>query len=131
MGEGRAAQRKILVVDDEESYCEMLRELLEAEGYQAVVATGGDEALETYLRERPDLVLLDFWMPGKNGLETLRELKGMDPKANVIMVTATLDKKLHRLVMAEGAFDYLTKPLNINHLKLAIRTRLALLGYIS
>jgi DNA-binding response OmpR family regulator len=121
---------KVLVVDDEPAICEMLREFLEANAYQVVVATSGDDALETYTLERPDLVLLDFWMPEKNGLETLRELKGLDPKVNVIMVTAALDRKLYRLVMAEGAFDYLTKPINLNHLLLALRTRLALLGCI-
>lgn len=118
--------KKILVVDDEEEFCETIREFLEANGYQVIVANNGEAALLAYLNEKPDVVLLDFWMPGKSGLETLRELKGIDPKVNVIMVTASLDKKLYRLVMAEGAYDYLNKPLNLNNLKLAIKTRLAL-----
>lgn len=115
-----------MLVDDEAEFCEMLQEFLAAKGFQVIVANDGEKALLTYTKEKPDLVLLDFWMPGKSGLEILRELKGLDPKVNVIMVTAALDKKLYRLVMAEGAYDYLTKPLNLNHLKLAIKTRLAL-----
>lgn len=118
--------KRILVVDDEVDFCEMIQEFLSGNGFRVEVVYDGNEALSAYEKNRYDIVLLDFWMRGKNGLETLRALKGLDPKVNVIMITAVLDKKLYRLVMAEGAFDYLTKPVNLEHLDLAIKTRLAL-----
>ncbi|MDV2504709.1 MAG: response regulator, partial [bacterium] len=79
---------KILVVDDEEFFCRELRRFLEGKGYNVLEAYSGDEALEVYRQERPDVVLLDIRMPGKDGLETLKELKELDPEASVIMVTA-------------------------------------------
>lgn len=117
---------KILVVDDESSFCDVMRDFLAGKGYRVDVATNGDQAVETYMEEKADVVLLDVRMPGKNGLETLRELKAIDPDVNAIMITAVLDRELYRLVMAEGALDYITKPLNFERLDLAIRTRLAL-----
>ncbi len=116
--------KKVLVVDDEPSCCEMLREFLAERGYHPVVANSGAEALVAYEQERPDVVLLDVLMPDKDGLETLRELKAMDPEAGVVMVTAVQEKQLALEAMTEGAFDYITKPIDCRYLDLVLKTKM-------
>lgn len=113
--------RKVLVVDDELSSCEMLREFLMGQGYETLMALSGEEALETYERERPDLVLLDIRMPDKDGLETLRDIKALDPDADVVMVTALHEREMGLAAMVEGAFDYVTKPLDCRYLDLVLK----------
>ncbi|MFQ5875170.1 MAG: response regulator, partial [Dehalococcoidia bacterium] len=110
-------QYEVLVVDDDPSFCKVLRKFLVGKGYNVLEAHSGDEALDTYRQERPDLVLLDIRMPGKNGLETLRELMALDPKASVIMVTAVHEEWHAIQAMTEGAFEYITKPINFNYLE--------------
>ncbi len=119
---------KILVVDDERAVCKELRLFLEAKGYSVVEAYSGDEALEAYKLESPDVVLLDIRMPGKDGVETLHELKELDPDASVIMVTAVNEEEPAKKAMSEGAFDYITTPINREYLEMALMTKLALLG---
>lgn len=120
--------RKILVADDEPFICSVLRKFLEGKGYSVVEAHGGEEALAAYRQERPDVVLLDMRMPGKDGLETLRELKQLDPEASVIMVTAVHEELVGKVAMQEGAFDYITKPIDPEYLETALMTKLTLLG---
>ena len=110
---------KILVVDDEIAVCKQLRKFLEHSGYRVVAA---------YKQESPDIVLLDIRMPGKDGLQTLKELKTLDPEASVIMVTAVNEEDLALQAMAEGAFDYITKPINPEYLELVLKTKIGLLG---
>ena len=119
---------KFLIVDDEPNVCKELRKFLEEMGYNAMEAYSGDEAIETFRKEKPNIVLLDILMPGKDGLETLRELKALDPEVTVIMVTAVGDRKIAKQAMREGAFDYITKPVNRDYLKLAIKTKEWLVG---
>jgi DNA-binding response OmpR family regulator len=116
--------RKVLVVDDEISCCEMLSDFLEARGFEPLVAFSGEEALEAYGQERPDLVLLDIRMPGKDGIETLREIKAMDPSAEVVMVTALHERELGLESIAQGAFDYVTKPIDCRYLDLVLKAKL-------
>ena len=118
---------KILVVDDEISVCKMLRLFLEGKGYDVAEAYSGDEALVAYRQESPDVVLLDIRMPGKDGIETLHELKALDPDASVIMVTAIHEEEIAKQAMAEGAFDYITKPIDPGYLEMALMTKLALI----
>ena len=118
---------KVLVVDDEHSVCIELRKFLEGKGYSVKEAYSGDEALEAYKQERPDVVLLDIRMPGKDGMETLHELKALDPEASVIMVTAVYEEDIAKEAMNEGAFDYITKPINREYLEMTLMTKLALL----
>ncbi len=111
---------KILVVDDEPIACKTLRQFLESRGYRAFTAYSGDEALALYRQEKPDLVLLDIRMPGKDGLQTLRELKTLDPEAGVFMVTGVLDEEVADTAKLEGAYEYITKPVNPHCLELLI-----------
>ncbi len=121
------ARRTILVVDDEVEFLDGLCEFLKAKGYKVSEASDGEEALVAYRLEMPDLVLLDARMPGMDGLEVLRELKRIDPEAAVIMVTAIDDEGYRRRVMAEGAWDYITKPVILKDLEMAVKARLRLL----
>ena len=118
---------KILVVDDEIAVCKELKKFLKFKGFSVVEAYDGDQALEAYRDEKPDIVLLDVRMPGKDGLETLRELKALDPEASVIMVTAVHEEDIAKQAMTEGAFDYITKPINPDYLELALMTKIVML----
>ncbi len=120
--------QKILLVDDEPSVRRELRKFLEGKGYDVVEASSGDEGVEVYRQERPDVVLLDMMMPGMSGLLALRELKALDPEASVMMVTALHQEELVKQAMDEGAFDYITKPIDRDYLEVALMTKLALLG---
>ncbi len=120
-------KNKILVVDDEPDFCEALREFLADKGFTVVEANSCEEALEAYSQERPDVVLLDVLMPGKDGRETLQELKAFDPDVNVIMITAVHEEDLALKAMADGAFDYITKPVNPEYLEMALMTKIGLL----
>ncbi len=119
--------KKILVVDDEPDFCEVLRDFLGSKGYEVAIALSGEEALPAYMQEKPDVVVLDIQMPGMDGLETLRELKALDQGANVIMVTVIEDDEIAKRAMAEGAFDYITKPVDRDYLELALITKIRIL----
>jgi len=119
---------KVLVVDDERFVCKELRKFLEGKGYDVVEAYSGDEALEVYRQERPDVVLLDIRMPGKDGLETLKELKDLDPEASVIMVTAVNEEEPARQAMSEGAFEYIIKPIDRDYLEMGLMVKIAMAG---
>ncbi len=118
--------KKILVVDDEPDFCDALRDFLTSKGYEVAVVLSGEEALPAYMQEKPDVVLLDIQMPGKDGLQVLRELKAIDPAARVIMITALMEEEVAKQALVEGAFEYITKPIDPDYLELALMTSLAL-----
>ena len=115
--------KKVLIVDDEPDFCDALRDFLRSKGFKVAIALSGEEALRAYMQEKPDVVLLDIRMPGMDGLETLRELKVLDPGANAIMVTAIEDDEFVKRAMVEGALDYITKPVDHDYLVLALVTK--------
>ena len=118
---------KVLVVDDEPNFCETLGGFLEAKGYCVLEAHDGDRALAIYMQERPDVVLLDVLMPGKDGIETLRELRAFDPGAMVIMISAVEEEALDRQAaddVDEETLDYINKPLDPQSLELTLSTLL-------
>jgi len=115
--------RKLLVVDDEIEFCKVLNGFLTGKGYIVTEAYDGVAAIAAYKADRPGAVLLDERMPGKRGMEVLKELKAFDPEANVMLITAILDNELMREAIAAGAFDYTFKPINLAALELALRLR--------
>jgi DNA-binding response OmpR family regulator len=111
---------RILVVDDEQSVVEVLSEYFSGQGYTVVTASSGEEALRTLPEYRPSVVLLDVRMPGLDGVEVLRRIRGMDKDVAVIMVTANEDVELARETLKLGAFDYVAKPFDFSYLDQAV-----------
>jgi len=111
---------KILVVDDEISICRGLCNFLVDKGHSVVEAHNGDEALAAYRQERPDVVLLDIRMPGKDGLEVLKDIGQQPHDALVIMTTAVDEATIAVEAMKLGAYDYLIKPIDSDKLYAAL-----------
>lgn len=122
----RAMGTKILIVEDEEPLTLLLRYNLEAEGYDVDAVGRGDEA-ETRLRERlPDLVLLDWMLPGLSGIELCRRLRARSEtqRLPVIMLTARGEESERVRGLATGADDYVSKPFSVPELLARIRALL-------
>lgn len=115
--------QKILVVDDEQPIADILQFNLEKEGYQVVVANDGDTAIELAESERPNLILLDIMLPGKDGNEVLREVRKTQ-SIPVIMLTAK-DAEIDKVLGLElGADDYVTKPFSNRELIARVKANL-------
>jgi two-component system, NtrC family, nitrogen regulation response regulator NtrX len=114
----------ILIVDDEASILQSLQGLLADEGFEVTTASNGYEALQHIESEAPDLVLMDIWMPGIDGLETLKEIKKHNPHIQVIMITGhgTIETAVQATKL--GAFDFIEKPLSIDRVIVAINNAL-------
>lgn len=108
--------RMVLVVDDEKSILSSLEGALGDEGYRVKTATSGDQAIAAMQSERPDVLLLDIWMPGKDGLETLKQIKSDWPDQIVIMMSGhgTIDTAVKATKL--GAFDFIEKPISLDRL---------------
>ena len=113
--------RKILVCDDEENVRTFLRDLLSLEGFDVVEAESGISALDAVERDRPDLCILDLMLPDCNGVELLPRLKLLDPHLSVIVITAlgTIDNAV--LSMKAGAYDFITKPFDVDTILMAVK----------
>ena len=115
---------RILVVDDEESHRIMLRAVLQEEGYEVAEAADGPEAIRAVEQEPFDLILLDIRMTTMDGIEALSEIRKISPYAPVLMMTAYASVKTAVEALKAGAFEYLTKPLDIEELKILIEKAL-------
>jgi DNA-binding response OmpR family regulator len=115
---------KILVVEDDPSILTGVVDLLESEGYAVNGAVNGTEGIELYRRERPDLIILDVMMPGKNGYDVCREIRASDRHIPILMLTAK-GQELDKVIGLElGADDYIVKPFGIHELLARIRAAL-------
>ncbi|MBI3940997.1 MAG: response regulator [Acidobacteria bacterium] len=119
--------RKVLVVDDEPVIVNLLREFLTRKDYEVVTASNGIEALEKVKQEDPSVVLLDINMPGKNGLDVLKEIKAYNQNIGIIMVTALSDQAIGSDALRRGAFDYITKPFDLDYLEKVLWWKLQLI----
>ena len=115
----------ILLVDDEDTIRLFLEKTLRDEGYEALTAATGAEAIELTRSELPDLVLLDLKLPDTNGLDVLRQIKEEVPEVCVIMLTAFGDIETAVAAMKQQAFDFVSKPVNLEQLLLTIEKGLA------
>ena len=115
---------KILVVDDEVSILESLRGILQDEGYLVTGATSGEQALEEIFKDLPDLVLLDIWLPGMDGLTVLGEIKKTFSNLPVIIISGhgNIDTAVKATKM--GAFDYVEKPLSLERIVVSVQNGL-------
>ena len=114
----------ILIVDDEPSILQSLGGLLRDEGYAVITASNGYEALKRIETEAPDLVVLDIWMPGIDGIETLREIKKQHPFLPVVIITGHGNIETAVTAIKHGAFDMIEKPLSIEKLIISINNAL-------
>jgi two-component system response regulator AtoC len=110
----------ILVVDDEHSVAEFIKEVLTEEGYLVEMAHNGRDALSIVKKFSPDIVILDFMMPDMNGLQVLAELKAFDESIQVLMLTAYNSVPTAIEAIRQGAADYILKPFDLEAFKLAV-----------
>lgn len=112
---------KILIVEDKASLAEMLKETLELAGYEVEVANDGAEGIEKVKDSKVDVVITDMKLPKKNGLEVLKASKDENPLTPVIVMTAYGSIETAVNAMKLGAYDFITKPLDTDHLQLLIQ----------
>ena len=117
-------QKTILIVDDEDGVRESVREVLIDEGYRVVDTADGTLVLKMIKDEKPELVLLDIWMPQVDGIGLLKEIKSQEPEINVVMVSG--HGNIHTAVTATkfGAFDFIEKPVTLDGLLLTVQRAL-------
>ncbi|MBF0119442.1 MAG: SpoIIE family protein phosphatase [Desulfobacterales bacterium] len=111
---------KILIIDDEEIIRKRLKKLLELDGFDVFTAKDGFYGIEIFKKEKPEIICVDIKMPGKDGIEVLREIKSLDEDAEVILITGHggVDSAIE--AMRKGAFGYLQKPIDYNMLYIDI-----------
>jgi len=114
----------ILIVDDEPTILQSLSGILTDEGFDVALASNGYEALQYIENEAPDLVLLDVWMPGIDGIETLQEIRKKYPNTQVVMITGHGSIETAVQATKYGAFDFIEKPLSIEKVIVAINNAL-------
>jgi DNA-binding NtrC family response regulator len=112
---GAARRRYILVVDDEQEIVDLLREYLEKD-HDVVAALDGASALDLVRAKRPDLILLDYAMPGINGVDVLKAVKEIDASIPVIMITANPENAIAAEALRRGAFSFFPKPFDLRYL---------------
>ena len=119
---------RILVVDDEADIVDLTMLILEQQGYSVISASNGDDAIEKAASEKPDLILLDLLMPGKDGLEVCRILKRNENTSRIpIIVSSTFSELGHqRKALEAGAVAYLGKPFNFEVMSAEIENALGL-----
>lgn len=124
MSEGQKTSRKILVVDDDQDFRWIMSNALRGAEYEVIQAQDGKEAMSLLEKDIPDLVLLDYRMPGQNGLDVAREMKERIPAVPIIIITAYAEVASAVEAMKMGVYDYITKPVNENDLLFTIKRAL-------
>lgn len=113
--------KTVLIVDDQQGIRMLLKEVFTKEGYLAITAGSGLEALEKVQQDSPDLVLLDMKIPGMDGIEILKRLKKSNPNIHVLMMTAYGELDLIRESINWGAAHYFTKPFDVFEVRDAVK----------
>jgi two-component system, NtrC family, nitrogen regulation response regulator NtrX len=119
--------KAILIVDDEESICQTLGGILKDEGHEVVTAASGEEALRVVDEDPPNLVLLDIWLPGIDGIEVLKVIKAGHPQVQVIIMSGhgTIETAVKATRL--GAFDFIEKPLSLEKVILVVNHALEMI----
>jgi len=113
-------KKKILIIDDEEDFCYFIKSNLQfVSNNEVIIATSGKEGIRAVRREKPDLILLDIIMPGIDGIEVLKRLKGNNKTIHipVIMLTAKSEDEIKLKAANSYSHDYIVKPVEIEVLK--------------
>ncbi|MDD9301502.1 MAG: sigma-54-dependent Fis family transcriptional regulator [Desulfobacter sp.] len=114
----------VLIVDDETTIIDSLEGILSDDGFEVIHAYNGYEALKKIETHSPDIVLLDIWMPGMDGIDTLKEIKKTSPNLPVVMITGHGSIESAVDATKSGAFDFLEKPLSIDKVMVTINNAL-------
>ncbi len=115
----------LLIVDDEPGILKLLKAFFESRGMRVMTAGSGEEALQL-LSKKPATALLDMTMPGMDGLMTLKKIKSIQPKVPIIMVSGIGDEVTIQEALDAGAYDYVTKPFNLEYLETVVLTKILL-----
>ncbi len=115
---------RLLVVDDEIGMRQFLEIMLSKDGYKVDTASSGEEGFEKYRKHEPDLVITDVKMPGMSGLDLIREIRSINPDASIIALTAYASADDAARAVREGAYDYISKPFQLEDLRSVIRNAL-------
>jgi len=118
------AESVVLIVDDEEGIRESLSGIFEDDGYAVLTALSGEDALKTVKEQNPDLILLDVWLPGIDGIQTLKELLELKPDLPVVMISGHGNIDLAVKATKMGAYDFLEKPLSLERVLLSAKRAL-------
>ena len=111
---------RVLAVDDQRYFRELIEGLLTDEGYEVVTASSGEEALHVFEREDFDIIVTDLVMPGIDGAELVQRIKERRPEQAIVMVTGVVDVKTAVAAMKEGATDYILKPFDRKALSVSL-----------
>jgi two-component system response regulator MtrA len=122
IGDGLATNGRVLVVDDDAALAEMLTIVLRQEGFDTRMVTRGDEALDAFRDYKPDVVLLDLMLPGKDGIDVCKEIRA-ESGVPIVMLTAKGDTVDVVVGLESGADDYVVKPFKPKELVARIRAR--------
>jgi len=114
-------RKKILIVDDEYTFCKALKAFLEKNGFDTIFTTNGEQALDMIEEEKPDLMTLDIRMPGIDGIEVLERAKAIVPSLPVIVVSAIDMPKMVESLKTQGAREVFYKPVNLQELLKAVK----------
>lgn len=125
MGEDKV---RILIVDDEYSFCKLLKLYFSRQGYEAIIATNGEHALDILTEEQPQIMTLDIRMPSMDGYEVLNHAKRLNPDLYIIVITAIDVPRMEELLERSGAHAVLRKPINLQELQEIIDRHLASRG---
>jgi two-component system, NtrC family, response regulator AtoC len=119
-GRGERIRERILVTDDDPVSCQLFAEVLEGEGYRVDRVQSGEEAVLRLQQESYALLLVDVRLPGMSGLEVTREVRRTHPHLPIVVMTAFGSMEIAIEAIREGAFDYTSKPMNLEELKLTV-----------
>ena len=125
-GKSDVGGRNLLVVDDEENMRRLLKKVMTERGFQVDLLQDGQEAIKKVVQEpnRYDIIMLDIRLPGKNGIEVLREIREINSEIAVIMMTAYESLETAVQAIREGAYDYLIKPVGVDELLISVERAL-------
>ncbi|AFQ45634.1 sigma-54-dependent transcriptional regulator [Desulfosporosinus meridiei] len=122
---------KVLVIDDEEGVCELLRDVLENAGYEVFVTYTASEGIDALNSYNPDAILLDIKLPDGDGIKVMQRIKGINVAVPIILMTAFGTTEIAIQAMKEGAHDYLNKPLNLDELILSVQKAVRMKNLVS
>jgi CheY-like chemotaxis protein len=121
-----AIRGRVLVVDDDAELREILVEMLQLRGHTVVAVASAADAARAVAVHRPDVMLLDIYMPGLSGVDALPVLRAIAPDMRIIMVSGSSDEQAARRTLTYGAFDYIVKPVDLRRLTQVVETALLL-----